>query len=1381
MKNNIDNTINGNIKFVNLNEFKSTIKLLKVLCTNNNVSGNIFNKLFNIDCEINSSTLLKKNKKTEQQNDIILREILSEICPPQLSIINKLFNIDTIPPTIINTPKTKKNIQRKKKVTNQIDTIDADGEDKIIKKRKKLKMSTTTDIISTVPTVNTLNDVPMNDDICEPNGTIQQECEYYEYIDLIFKCVSATVISKVEIQNNKSNYHKIDDWLNNTSLEQGKLPYIFFNTNKQQSPRVTTNDNKKNVLTLKIKNEDLKEDLLTINILLKFKKDDDIEKDNYLLLIKAYVVNDSYDTIRNDPIFKKYFGHIKYLLDGTPYKLYNKIHIRDCVLNSFNGMNSMEYINKAYNAISGCNMLCIQDKSVTRSGELTDSDIKGKNIKPISGLQDKSNKDDIQIENIENIKNDKSHLPWLMTNMDNGLTKCLESSHYIQKFARHCFHTKYLIIIHTSEFNLQSCLFLAVILVRCNNRLCREFLDTLPVSIKQTIMQNAGISSSDESKTDASNSDKLSLSQRVNIWKQLFSLKYGINVKKLVDKCNELCSDDENKNSGSFGDGNAEKERVKKMIGYLEKISINFFLLNIHSQLIELVDNARLIYPTKKINSLQDILISMMSDDSKQDSDLFSGNMSDKVKQYLENFSIFEKTVRERILNMSEGQLIVKKAIWQYIMDTVSNSNPIATRKILCLIGPPGVGKTYIAMCIARILFFEPDKEPTDDEVKNLVYILSIPSLTGENTLLGSNAVYVGAQPGILTKEVLFVQSLFRKLIVLDEIDKPCKYIEQLLSVIDYTQNSKIVDNYFEIEVDMRTVVLIATANDASKINPILKDRMQIINVSGYSTYTKATMVQKQLLKTLLKERGLAENLIIMPLPILEYLIHTRTKEAGVRKLKNLILEIINTVNIAIVTNIGNLASHINDFNDNTYISDSDAFECNFDSNNKYYGYNNNNIEELYTKITNRYMAYLNSISNHNLNAICNIILTKTDIDIIFSDKFKLKNDHIRDIVCWEPGKIIGLYATTMGIGGILPITLKFNKSLAKKGMLITLGAQKTMQDSAMISTILTSDYMSKLDNNIFINYLGVSQSEFNNRIQNVINNSAIHIILDSSISKDGPSAGGAFMISYISKLLGHTLSNRVGLTGEISSNFKITAIGGINMKVNGSIDAGCRAVIAPQQNYSDIIKELVSENSIDVKNEFAKRCAFIYYSDYDQCFILLVRTKPTNTVNNNLSSFDVNIEEGNVSYLTDFNIDVPSIYKIKLSHLSSQSDLINPTYGLNIKLINDITLKDVMNSHFLIIALENIYDIYYFMVMAKHIYNKDSIHSELHHEDSFYNLLNITSDLINIDKPLDVVFDGNKIISDNNNFYPNKKEDSNQNKKDEEDDNHNHTHNNYY
>lgn len=1092
--------------------------------------------------------------------------------------------------------------------------------------------------------------------------------EYCEYCDLIFSCINASIISIDEILENGDNYHNFHDWLITQEFDEydTNIPYTYFNTVKTNAPRATTNDEKKNVLTLKIKNEDLKDDLLTINLLLRIP---DPSKKEYLLHIKAHVVNDSYDIIRNDHVFRKYFN-----IDRS-YALYNKIHLRDCCLNSLNGMDPLSYITKVYELIGTCNDLCTPSTNPHL---------------------------DINI----NTKNETSGL-------SNSHTQCTESTHFIQKFAKFCFHTKYLIILYSAEHRPDVCVFLSVILVRCNNRLCREFLDTLPDLIKRMILASSGIGNLDESKTDTNLVEKIGLLQRINIWKQLFGSKYGMNVKKLIEKASELCAEDD-KNNSPFSE-NAEKDRLKKMISNFEKISIRIHLLKIHSQLINLIDKARVLYPDKMISSIHDVIIARQNDTSikrqfnLQEITEKSPIFDQELANYLNNFVEFERKIRERILHISEGQMSIKKAIWQYIMDVVSNYNPLATRKILCLIGPPGVGKTFISLCIARILFFEPDEKPSELDIKNLVHIISIPSITNENGLLGSNAVYVSARPGIITKEALFNDYLFRKLIVYDEIDKKCNFIDQLLPVLDYTQNSKIVDNYFDVEVDLRTVFQIATANDKNLINPILRDRMHIIELNGYSTYTKCNIVKSQMLGQLLTERGLDKNLIKIPLPVIKNIILTRTREAGVRKLKNILIDIISAVNLAITTNMVFVTANLNKFTMSSIIDDEEALTGNITNkkiNAEYYAYSEFNIKELYNNIVKRYLHHI--YDNNN-----SIILTKADIDIILADKTKITLEKISDVTDWGPGKIIGLYATTMGVGGILPIVMKFNKTHVKKGMLVTLGAQKTMKDSAMISNILTTDYLSKLDNKIFNSYLGIDKELFIERVKHISNTSALHVLLDSSISKDGPSAGGAFVISHMSKILGHTLTNKMGITGEISNNFKITAIGGINMKVNGALYAGCRGVIAPTQNINNIYNELVNQNSIDVENKLGERCAFVYYSEYDKCFILLIRAKPSDILDNNLSTFDINITSGTYKQLTTFTDDVPSLFKYKLKTITKESDLINPKKGLDVELVKDgrkkpYTLRKLMTEYFTIFALENIPQIYYLMVMAKHVYNPE-------------------------------------------------------------------------
>ena len=1220
-----------------------------------------------------------------------------------------------------------------------------------------------------------------------------QNNEYLHIVDLIFKCISVNIITNESILNKKSDYYNIENYLNGDELK----PYAYFNTNIPQESRVVSSKNdkpskeSKNTITLKIKNEDLNEDLLSINLLIK------LPNTKYLLHVKAYVVNDSFEIVRNDnEMFSKHFSFNK-----TPANesLYKKVHLRDCCLNSLNGVEPFEYIKKVYEAIKYCNNLCLNSHDKIENKNDT-------NIKPV-------HKDFCNIIKDNEYKDE-----------DKKYNDCTESAHYIQKFAKYCFHTKYLVIVHTAEYHPQVCLFLSLILVRCNNRLCREFLDTLPNLYKQMIMTSGFIGGYDESKTDVNVDDKESLNDKLIFWKS-YSKKYDLNVTKLIKKCTELTKEDENKGCGGmFGDSNGDKERTRKMINYFEKIGSGFFLLNIHEKLIRLIDDAKERFKDEKceIISYNDInkivikkLVNMNNRDSSFNYPLFT--------EYKKDLNKFKQHVMQKILNMSEGQLSIKKSIYQYIIDYVTNPKPLTSRKILCLVGPPGVGKTYISLCIARILFFNENENPTDEEVKQLVHILSIPSLTNENALLGSNAVYVGAQPGVLTKEVLFNNKLCRKLIIFDEIDKSSKYIEQLIPVLDYTQNDKITDNYFDIELDMRSTVLIATANDKSNIHPILRDRLHIIDVSGYSTYTKAKMVQKHILTKLLSERSLDPALIHIPLPVLESLINNRTMEAGVRKLKELITDIIGYVKSGIMYDDIDyndlLEETTNEENIGYNISDNIALNGGFSHNNpqvmkyynEYYKYNVYNIDELYKKISLRYKKYLkSSVTTDNQ---VKIILTKEDIDIIFSDRRKHNIEYVKDIVKWEAGKIIGLYATTMGVGGILPITIKLNKSLAGKDTLVTLGAMDTMKESAKISTMLVSDYIVNMYHNIlektdktdeFKLFFGMERDEFKSHLEAIVQLSSPHIILDSSTPKDGPSAGGAFMIAYLSKILNHELSNKVGLTGEISSNLKITAIGGLNMKINGAMIAGCRSVVAPFENVNDLVREIVYENSIDVKNVYGKRLAFIYYSEIDSCYVLLVRTSPQNEeidftkTDIKISAFDMNVSEGNPKFLQchnkninvelkkvvkntktkktnvvkDLNIiesklvktvksnqnisdnnksfieieNVPILYKIKLTNINMENKLIDPKEGLNKIILSDnehnYTLADIMKSHFLVLGLENINEIYYYMVMSKYIFDNEQ----------YNNVIDLSTDkIINIDTvDRNIEYDGYTRKNDN-------------------------------
>ena len=1157
---------------------------------------------------------------------------------------------------------------------------------------------------------------------------VELDPKYLKICDLIFTCINANIVTKDSIETNAEKYHMVNDY-----LESDDITYTYFNSNIPQESRVVTNKNdkkeSKNTITLKIKNEDLNEDLLSLNMFVKLPTSDS------LLDIRIVVKNDSYNTTRNNvELFGTYFNNPeKKKLYNTDLnnsqleernKLYNIVHLRDCCLDSFNGQEPFEYITKVNNAIKSCNILC---QTTKKDKENKENNYHKKN-KENNTCCDEDHNTNTKIES-----NMSEFLNLIKSDNFSSLcenSECTDSGHYIQKFAKYCFHTKYLIIVHTAQFHPQVCLFLALILVRCNNRLCREFLNTIPNIFKQTIMSSGCITGYDESKTDANVSDKESLSEKIIFWKSHME-KYGLNVKKLINKCNDLVKNEDDKSGSIFGGENGEKERTRKMLNYLEQIGSGFFLLNIHEKLINLINYAKAIYGNPKIESFEDIIKSVTKEIKKNGC---AENIleSDQFKNYMTDLNNFKKHVMKHLINMSEGQLTVKKEIYSYIIDFVTNPKPLTSRKILCLVGPPGVGKTFISLAIARILFFNPNENPSDDEVKQLVYILSIPGITDENSLLGSNSVYVGAKPGLLTRELLFNSKLCRKLIIFDEIDKKSNYIEQLIPVLDYTQNNKITDNYFDIELDMRSSILIATANDTSNIHPILKDRLHIIKVSGYSTNTKAKMVQSHIMPNLLKERSLDRDMFHIPTQVIEHVILKNTCEAGVRKLKEIILSIITTAKLALNYDINyDFSKNLSD-DRGFFISDEEAFTGIFKSSNKseiesykkYYGDGNNNTEEFYYTLKNRYNKYHKALLDNDENP--KIIITLNDINIILN-KQEHKTDHINDIKKWESGKIIGLYATTAGYGGILPIAIKLNKSLCGKETLVTLGAKDTMKDSAKISTMLVSDYIIDMYNDVledkeFETYFGINKHKFKKHLEIVMTQSAPHIILDSSIQKDGPSAGGAFMIGFLSRILNHTLSKKVGLTGEISSNLTITAIGGLNMKMNGAMQGGCRSAVIPHENIKDMLNEIAYENSVDVKNTYGKRLAFIYYSEIEKSHILFVRSSPNNynadtNKNIKLGAFDINVPFGKYEYLNvefsndsyEFNeINVPALYKYKLSGI--KNNIIDPQFGLNIKLFDDddITLSDIMKSHFLILGLENINEIYYYMVMSKYVFDND-------------------------------------------------------------------------
>ena len=230
----------------------------------------------------------------------------------------------------------------------------------------------------------------------------------------------------------------------------------------------------------------------------------------------------------------------------------------------------------------------------------------------------------------------------------------------------------------------------------------------------------------------------------------------------------------------------------------------------------------------------------------------------------------------EEILNEDHyGLEKVKERILEYLAARAMSGKKDAA--ILCLVGPPGTGKTSIARSIAKA---------TDKE-----YIrLSLGGVRDESEIRGHRKTYVGAMPGRIVEALRRVK-VRNPLMLLDEVDKVGKdqrgdTASALLEVLDPEQNEHFQDHYLEVPLNLSDVLFIATANDLSPIPRPLLDRMEIIEVSSYSENEKYHIARRYLVKKQREANGLSEQQIQWREEALRFLISSYTREAGVRDLE---------------------------------------------------------------------------------------------------------------------------------------------------------------------------------------------------------------------------------------------------------------------------------------------------------------------------------------------------------------------------------------------------------------------------------------------------------------------------------------------------------------
>ena len=242
--------------------------------------------------------------------------------------------------------------------------------------------------------------------------------------------------------------------------------------------------------------------------------------------------------------------------------------------------------------------------------------------------------------------------------------------------------------------------------------------------------------------------------------------------------------------------------------------------------------------------------------------------------------------VRESLDKTHYGLEEIKERISEYV--AIKNINKNINPPIICLVGPPGVGKTSIAMSIA-------------DAMNRKFYKISVGGLNDATELVGSRKTYLASSPGKIISGINKVGAN-NPVILIDEVDKMVKDYKGdpasvLLEILDPVQNKKFVDNYLEEPFDLSNVLFVLTANYLEDIPYALLDRVEVINLNSYTIFEKKDIARKYLLPKICEEHVLVEKERFSD-DLIYFIINNYTNEAGVRELNRVLISLVRKMAI---------------------------------------------------------------------------------------------------------------------------------------------------------------------------------------------------------------------------------------------------------------------------------------------------------------------------------------------------------------------------------------------------------------------------------------------------------------------------------------------------
>ncbi|KAF5729665.1 lon protease 2 peroxisomal-like isoform X2 [Tripterygium wilfordii] len=501
------------------------------------------------------------------------------------------------------------------------------------------------------------------------------------------------------------------------------------------------------------------------------------------------------------------------------------------------------------------------------------------------------------------------------------------------------------------------------------------------------------------------------------------------------------------------------------------------------------------------------------------------------------------KATRERLDSDHYGLVKVKQRVIEYL--AVRKLKPDARGPILCFVGPPGVGKTSLASSIAASLG------------RKFIRI-SLGGVKDEADIRGHRRTYIGSMPGRLIDGVKRV-GVCNPVMLLDEIDKTGSDVRgdpasALLEVLDPEQNKTFNDHYLNVPFDLSKVVFVATANRVQPIPPALLDRMEVIELPGYTYEEKLNIAMRHLIPRVLDQHGLSSEFLQIPEAVVKLVIQRYTREAGVRNLERNLAALARAAAVRVAEqgqavplnkDVHQLASPLLE----NRLADGAEVEMEVIP----MGLNNHEISNAF-KIT------------------MPLIVDEAMLEKVLGPP-RFDDSEAAERVA-TPGVSVGLVWTSFGgeVQFVEATEMAGNGELHLTGQL-----GDVIKESAQIALTWVRARSRDL--------ILASAEE-----TNLMESRDIHIHFPAgAVPKDGPSAGVTMVTALVSLLSQRRVRADTAMTGEITLRGLVLPVGGVKDKILAAHRFGIKRVILPERNLKDLV-EVPATVLTSLEILFAKR-----------------------------------------------------------------------------------------------------------------------------------------------------------------------------------------------